>query len=134
MPGMDFGTKLRTLMKQAALRQEDVAASFGTSQSVVSGWLNGVMPRVPTLLRLARMLNTSVDYLVDDAQEQPPKPPLTHEEVMVLGVFRALRLTQDEAIRRLYGEPREYAEGAPRTPPPENGLTPEPRRNSRRGG
>lgn len=109
---MNFGDKVRGLMKSRGLTQKTVALSLGTNQPVVSDWVRNDTPPVDRgrLIALARLLGVSVDYLIDDAMETPDAKDLTLDEKTILDVIKALRLSKDEVIRRLYGPPK-YGDG-----------------------
>jgi transcriptional regulator with XRE-family HTH domain len=103
MKVMTFAEKVRNLLKAHRLSQSDLAEALGTSQPQVSRWLEGgTPPRSDYLLKMARTLGVSVDYLIDDEQDEPPQPPeLSDDERFVLQLYRDLRLTRVEAARGL---------------------------------
>src|SRR4051794_10286382 len=100
---MMFAEKVRNLLKERRLSQSDLAEALGTSQPQVSRWLEGgTPPRWDYLLKMARALGVSVDYLIDAEQDEPPRPPeLTDDERFVLQLYRDLRLSREEAARGL---------------------------------
>lgn len=72
---MKFSEKLQSLRKKAGLSQEQMAEQMNVTRQAISKWETGEgMPDVDNLLPLARLLHTTVDYLLDeDAQAQTPK-------------------------------------------------------------
>ena len=72
---MKFSEKLQSLRKKAGLSQEQLAEQMNVTRQAISKWETGEgMPDVDNLLPLARLLHTTVDYLLDeDAQAQTPK-------------------------------------------------------------
>ena len=70
--GMNFAAKLKLLMKQHRYSQNDVAARVDVSQSLVSMWTTGKsVPAMYEAARLAKLLNVDVEFLADDAQDEP---------------------------------------------------------------
>lgn len=61
-----FGQNVKRLRTQAKLKGIELAELLGTTPSVVSAWENGRrgLPETPTLFRLAKALNTSIDELL----------------------------------------------------------------------
>lgn len=66
-----FGANLRRLRKAAGIRAKDLAAKLPVSRSTVSGWENDKkgLPETPTLLKLAKALNVSVEALLEGVDE-----------------------------------------------------------------
>lgn len=101
---MEFAAKVRHLLKVKGLTQLELAECIGTSQQVVSRWLeSNTPPKAPYLLKLARALGVMADYLIDDAQEEPApaEPSVSDDERYVVRTIRALNLSFEEAVRRL---------------------------------
>jgi transcriptional regulator with XRE-family HTH domain len=64
---MTFGEKLKKARKEAGLSQEQLAEKLSVSRSAVAKWENDKgMPDIQNLKALASLLNTSIDYLLDD--------------------------------------------------------------------
>lgn len=67
---MEFSERLKNLRKQAHLTQVDVAEKLGISQPAYASWERGVKkPTQDNLVKIAQILNVSVDYLVGNLQE-----------------------------------------------------------------
>lgn len=65
---MEFSERLKTLRKQAQLTQVDVAEKLGISQPAYASWERGVKkPTQENLVKIAQILNVSVDYLVGNS-------------------------------------------------------------------
>ena len=63
---MTFSEKLQTLRKAAGLSQEQLAEQLGVTRQAVSKWETGEgKPDIDNLLPLAKLLHTTVDYLLD---------------------------------------------------------------------
>jgi transcriptional regulator with XRE-family HTH domain len=92
---MEFEAKLRELLKRHGMSQADLAESIGTYQTQVSRWLeSNTPPKWNYLLKIARVFDVSVDFLVDPAQDEPPKPQLLPEdEAFILDQYRTLKST-----------------------------------------
>ena len=80
---MTLSEKLQNLRKAAGLSQEALAEQLGVTRQAVSKWETGEgKPDIDNLLPLAKLLHTTVDYLLDDAADAPrtdtpPTPPQT---------------------------------------------------------
>jgi len=66
---MEFSERLKNLRKQAHLTQVDVAEKLGISQPAYASWERGVKkPTQENLVKIAQVLNVSVDYLVGNSE------------------------------------------------------------------
>ena len=80
---MTLSEKLQNLRKAAGLSQEALAEQLGVTRQAVSKWETGEgKPDIDNLLPLAKLLHTTVDYLLDDTADAPrtdtpPTPPQT---------------------------------------------------------
>lgn len=67
---MTFGEKLKNARKEAGLSQEQLAEKLSVSRSAVAKWEAGNgMPDVDNLKAMASLLNTSIDYLLDEDEK-----------------------------------------------------------------
>lgn len=67
---MEFSERLKDLRKQAGLTQVDVAEKLGISQPAYASWERGVKkPTQENLVKIAQILNVSVDYLVGNEEK-----------------------------------------------------------------
>jgi hypothetical protein len=68
---MEFSERLKDLRKQAHLTQVDVAEELGISQPAYASWERGIKkPTQKNLVKIAQVLNVSVDYLVGNSEEK----------------------------------------------------------------
>ena len=68
---MEFSERLKNLRKQAHLTQVDVAEKLGISQPAYASWESGAKkPTQDNLVKIAQVLNVSVDYLVGNSEEE----------------------------------------------------------------
>ena len=66
---MTLGEKLKEARKQAGLSQEQLSEKLGVSRSAVAKWeTDKGLPDVDNLKVLSKLLNVSVDYLLDDGE------------------------------------------------------------------
>ncbi len=66
---MTLGEKLSRARKEAALSQEQLAEKLCVSRSAVAKWeTDKGIPDVTNLKAISRLLNVSVDYLLDDGE------------------------------------------------------------------
>ncbi len=69
---MKLSVKLQDLRKKCGLSQEALAERLGVTRQAVSKWETGEgKPDIDNLLPLAKLLHTTVDYLLDDSAEEP---------------------------------------------------------------
>lgn len=78
---MSIGSKLAQARKAANLTQEQLAERLGVTRQAVSRWeSDAAYPETEKIVRMARLLNVSCDYLlrddiaVGDAGAPPPDP------------------------------------------------------------
>ena len=68
---MNFSDKLVKLRKENKMSQEDLAASLDVSRQSVSKWeLDSTYPDTEKLIRISKIFNCSLDYLLKDEVEQ----------------------------------------------------------------
>lgn len=68
---MEFSERLKKLRKDAGLTQVDVAEKLGISQPAYASWERGrKKPTQDNLVKIAQVLNVSVDYLVGNLEEK----------------------------------------------------------------
>ena len=68
---MEFSERLKKLRKNAGLTQVDVAEKLGISQPAYGSWERGIKkPTQDNLVKIAQVLNVSVDYLVGNSEEK----------------------------------------------------------------
>ena len=68
---MEFSERLKSLRKQAGFTQVDVASKLGISQQAYASWERGSKkPTQDNLVKIAQILNVSVDYLVGNSEEK----------------------------------------------------------------
>jgi len=67
---MPFSTKLRELRKKHQWTQDELAMKVGVHGRHVGKYENGqVMPNTETLIRIAKVFDVSIDYLVLDVDQ-----------------------------------------------------------------
>lgn len=68
---MEFSERLKELRKQAHLTQVELASKLGIVQSSYADWERGKKkPTQDNLVKIAKVLNVSVDYLVGNSEEK----------------------------------------------------------------
>ena len=64
---MTFGEKLKETRKLSGLSQEQLAEALNISRSAVAKWENNIgIPDVANLKSISKLLNISIDYLLDE--------------------------------------------------------------------
>ena len=65
---MEFAERLKTLRKQVKLTQAQIAEKLDISRQAYASWERGVKkPTQENLVKIAQILNVSVDYLVGNS-------------------------------------------------------------------
>ena len=68
---MEFSERLKKLRKDAGLTHVDVSDKLGISQPAYASWERGIKkPTQDNLVKIAQVLNVSVDYLVGNSEEK----------------------------------------------------------------
>lgn len=68
---MEFSERLKKHRKDIGLTQVDIASRLGISQQAYASWESGVKkPTQENLVKIAQVLNVSVDYLVGNSEEK----------------------------------------------------------------
>ena len=68
---MEFAERLKTLRKQEKYTQVQIAEKLDISQQAYAAWERGVKkPTQENLVKIAQVLNVSVDYLVGNSGEK----------------------------------------------------------------
>ena len=92
---MEFSERLKDLRKQAGLTQVDVAEKLGISQPAYASWERGVKkPTQENLVKIAQVLNVSVDYLVGNSEEKSDEL----DNIELLFRMNSKGLTEDEKV------------------------------------
>jgi putative transcriptional regulator len=80
---MEFSERLKNLRKQAHLTQVDVAEKLGISQQAYASWERGVKkPTQENLVKIAQILNVSIDYLLDNSDADIKNDELDNVEIL----------------------------------------------------
>lgn len=94
---MTFGARLVALRKSLKMSQATLAATSGVSQSAISMIEKGLRsPSEDTMRLLAKALNVSTTFLMD---EQEQDPPMTEEDLDNALVKMLVDLTPEELQR-----------------------------------
>jgi transcriptional regulator with XRE-family HTH domain len=108
--------KLEILLREKGLTQAALEKLVGLSENKISKWKQKGEPRASEALRMARTLGVPVEYLIDDAMDEPGgEPGLTADERTIVDLFRVLGIGKLEAMRRLTATPAGYVESADAT-------------------
>src|SRR3954447_5254206 len=102
---MGYAEKMQKLCAARGIDQAALAARFGLSRSSMSRILSGVQePKLRLAYELAQVLGVTLDYLMDDTQEDIPSGHwllVSEDELTILKLVR--RLGNDSALDRLLG-------------------------------
>ena len=90
---MNFGDKLRILIKEQGITQKEFASKLNIAPSTVSSYVQNTRePDFVTLKLIARYFNVSTDYLLDCQTGEVT----TRQENELLRIFRSLTTEQKE--------------------------------------
>lgn len=65
----DIGTKITQLRKKKSLSQTDFAKAIGASRTMVGNYERNVnSPSIEMIVKIAKVLDVSIDYLIGDGQ------------------------------------------------------------------
>lgn len=96
---MTLGEKLKDARKNASLTQEQMAEKLQVSRAAVAKWETGKgLPDVENLRSISKLLDVSIDYLLDDGLEASLpviREPIALDELPVTG---RCRCKQDAAV------------------------------------
>lgn len=94
---MEFSERLKSLRKQAHLTQVDVAEKLGISQPAYASWERGVKkPTQENLVKIAQVLNVSIDYLLGNSNEDIKINDLDNVEILFR--MNSNGLTEEEKL------------------------------------
>ena len=94
---MEFSERLKNLRKQAHLTQVDVAEKLGISQPAYASWERGIKkPTQDNLVKIAQILNVSIDYLFGNSDEDIKDDELDNVELLFR--INSNGLTEEEKI------------------------------------
>jgi transcriptional regulator with XRE-family HTH domain len=120
MTGMKFAEKLAMLIDRTGVKSAEIARALKIKPPNVSRMLSDEQkPSLAQGLIIARALGVTVDYLADDAQDEPASG-LTPDEQNFLSLYRMVRdgkLTEFGDLIRDLSESSRYA-GNPSFAPP----------------
>jgi transcriptional regulator with XRE-family HTH domain len=94
---MSFGENLKNVRKQRDVTQEELAETLGVSRQAISKWEsdNGY-PETEKLLLLSKILNISLDYLMNDASEMQEKEKSEEKKVVIAPSGKIAIMTHDK--------------------------------------
>jgi transcriptional regulator with XRE-family HTH domain len=94
---MSFGENLKNVRKQRDVTQEELAETLGVSRQAISKWEsdNGY-PETEKLLLLSKILNISLDYLMNDASEMQEKEKSEEKNIVIAPSGKIAIMTHDK--------------------------------------
>jgi len=98
---MDFSERLKNLRKQAHLTQVDVANKLGISQPAYASWERGIKkPTQENLVKISKVLNVSIDYLVGTSDEGVKEDELDNVELLFRMNSKGLTEEEKEIFKK----------------------------------
>jgi transcriptional regulator with XRE-family HTH domain len=93
----EIAKRIQQIMKQAAVTQKELAELLGISQPAISLYLQGRMPPGDVLLQIARLGNSSVEWLLTGTETVAPPaarikepPPAYGPEAVLFDLWKKL--------------------------------------------
>lgn len=89
---MGIRTRIRAALDTAQMSQSELARKIGVQPSAVNHWLSGRSKalKAENLVRIAKALSVSADWLETGMGSIKPEASLTREEAEVIELYRAL--------------------------------------------
>lgn len=69
----EFSERLKRLIYERGMNQRKLSAKIGIASSAITAYVHGRVPEVHILEKMARELNTSMEYLLRGEEMPPPK-------------------------------------------------------------
>ena len=103
---MTLGGKIRDARKQCGLSQAQLAEKLGVSRSAIAKWeTDKGLPDIGNLKILSRLLNVSVDHLLDD--EESEEDPMIRESFSLASYGRGCKkVIKDRVMRDKFSDAR----------------------------
>ena len=102
---MTLAEKLKDARKNAALSQEQLAEKLCVSRSAVAKWESGKgLPDIENLKAISKLLDVSIDYLVDDGAEMDFRVTKEQIDLDSYEVTGRCRVKQDAAVLARFPE------------------------------
>lgn len=104
----DFGRKIREARRKCGLSQEQLADKMSVSRSAIAKWeTDKGLPDVGNLKLLGQLLNTSLDRLLDDAEEADGSVIRERYNLIAYGPG-CRKVKKDRVIRERFPDARIY--------------------------
>jgi transcriptional regulator with XRE-family HTH domain len=99
---MTLGEKIREVRRKCGFSQEQLADKMSVSRSAIAKWeTDKGLPDVGNLKILARLLNVSVDYLLDETEES--ENPVIRETYQLADYgYGCGRVKKDRVVREKF--------------------------------
>ena len=102
---MTLAEKLKDARKNAALSQEQLAEKLCVSRAAVAKWESGKgLPDIENLKAISKLLDVSIDYLVDDGAEMDFRVTKEQIDLDSYEVTGSCRVKQDAAVLARFPE------------------------------
>ncbi len=105
---MTLGEKIREARRKCGFSQEQLAEKMSVSRSAIAKWeTDKGLPDVGNLKMLARLLNVSVDHLLDDGQSANTSVIRENYNLAAYG-YGCSRIKKDRVVREKYPDAMIY--------------------------
>jgi transcriptional regulator with XRE-family HTH domain len=77
---LEFSERLKRLIYERGLNQRKLSMSIGIASSAITAYVQGRVPESSILSKIAKELNTSMEYLLWGEEMPSPKEPIMSSE------------------------------------------------------
>lgn len=90
---MELAKKLNKLLSHRRMSKRELARAAKVAPGTVQNACNGKDMWLSNAIRVARVLGVPLDYLADEAQDDPPAPAISADQSQMLEVLESIGIT-----------------------------------------
>lgn len=96
---MKSGSRLKEIIEKSGMTQKEFAFYLGVSASTLNGYIRSSRePDLDLLMEMARVLNVTIDFLLDFSTESKKLLVLNKDEATLINSFRNLSNPQQQTV------------------------------------
>lgn len=99
---MSLGERIRARAKELGISQSELARRADVPQSTINTLINGDARWSPHLLKIARALRTTPDYLTGEVDDPEANAPPTPAPVIAHRIMMPVTLPSEKALTRMF--------------------------------
>lgn len=93
---MTFYERCEAIAEKKKLSFNEIGRKVGVSGAAITGWKNGSFPKADVIVKVAKLLETSVEYLVTGQDNDYSILP---EELEIIQLYRKIQPTLKSAAK-----------------------------------